>query len=444
MMRKRLSLLLALVMSLTLLLSSTAIAEEPIKLLMLTGSENDPYFAFTYQQIREFNEAMKGKYVIETEFAGAQSADRLEKMKVLNASNALPAIVTQLQEDVGFAQTLAANGRLLDILPYYQASPEWQEYQLDGCVQSSINLSGGDKLYFVPNTTDSYIGFFYNKELLKKAGYDSFPEDSWEDFWKMCDDLKAVGITPIAMDTLESAWCSMLTCTSVLGDSPEGIEFLTQLFPTDFENEHMVRVFETLKRIFDNYTTGDAAGAPYAVAANNFCSGQVAIIANGPWMIESMYDPSYAPEGFAEKVGYATFPGHVMIVENDLIGAEAISMDVSKEEQEAAIEWYKFRASKDQITKETLAKGRFNPKVPIDPELIKERGSIYVEYANAISRVKTSLPCYQTRWDGVTMYEVFAVELPNYVSGAITTEELLKKMSESATKYVQDLEASKQ
>ncbi len=42
------------------------------------------------------------------------------------------------------------------------------------------------------------------------------------------------------------------------------------------------------------------------------------------------------------------------------------------------------------------------------------------------------------------MYEVFAVELPNYVSGAITTEELLKKMSESATKYVQDLEQSKQ
>lgn len=443
-MKKGLSLVLALVLALSLLLSVTAAADEPIKLLMLTGSENDPYFAFTYQQIREFNEAMKGKYVIETEFAGAQSNDRLEKMKVLNASQSLPAIVTQLQEDVGFAQTLAANGRLLDLLPYYKASPEWQQYQLDGCLQSSINLSGGDKLFFAPNTTDSYIGFFYNKELLKKAGYDSFPEDSWEDFWKMCDDLKAAGITPIAMDTLESAWCSMLTCTSVLGDDPEGIKFLTQLFPTNFENEYMVRVFETLKRIFENYTTGDAPGAPYAIAANNFCSGQVAIIANGPWMIESMYDPSYAPEGFAEKVGYATFPGHVMIVENDLIGSEGISMDVSKEEQQAAIEWYKFKATKDQITKESLAKGRFNPKVPIDPKLIEEQGSIYTEYANAISRVKTSLPCYQTRWDGVTMYEVFAVELPNYVSGAITTEELLKKMTESATKYVQDLEASKQ
>lgn len=442
-MKKGLSLVLALAMALTLLLGAAA-AEEPIRLLMLTGSENDPYFAFNHQQIREFNEAMAGKYVIETEFAGAQSNDRLEKMKVLNASQALPAIVTQLQEDVGFAQTLAANGRLLDILPYYEASPEWQEFKLDGNVQSSINMSGGDKLYFVPNTTDSYIGFFYNKEMLKKAGYDAFPEDSWEDFWQMCEDLKAVGITPIAMDTLESAWCSMLTSTSVLGDDPEGIEFLTQLFPTDFENEHMVRVFETLKRIFENYTTADAPGAPYAVAANNFCSEQVAIIANGPWMIESMYDPSYAAEGFAEKVGYATYPGHVMIVENDLIGAEGISVDVSPEEQEAAMAWYKFKSTKEQIAKESLARGSFNPKVPIDPKLIEDKGSIYVEYANAISRVKTSLPSFQTRWDGVTMYEVFAVELPNYVSGAITTEELLKKMSESATKYVEDLEQSKQ
>ena len=441
-MKKRLSLVLAVAIMLSLLVGVFAAAEEPVKLLMLTGSESDPYFAFTYRQISEFNEAMQGKYVIETEFAGAQSNDRLEKMKVLNASQALPAIVTQLQEDVGFAQMLAANGRLLDILPYYNDSPEWRQYELEGNVQSSINLSGGDKLFFVPNTTDSYIGFFYNKELLKKAGYDTFPEGSWDDFWKLCEDLKAAGVTPIAMDTLESAWCSMLTATSVLGDDPEGTAFLTELFPTNFENQHMVRVFDTLKRIFDGYTTGDAPGAPYAVAANNFCSEQVAIIANGPWMIESMYDDSYVTEGFADKVGYATYPGSVMIVENDLIGDEGISMDVSEAEQMAAIEWYKFRSSEDQIIKESLDKGRRNPKVPIDPKLIEEQGGIFVEYSNAISRVNTSLPCYQTRWDGVTMYEVFAVELPNYVSGALTTDDLLKKMTESATKYVQDLEAS--
>ncbi len=188
-------------------------------------------------------------------------------------------------------------------------------------------------------------------------GYDEFPSDSWEEFWVMCDKLVEAGYTPFAMDTMDSAWCSMLLCTSIVGETQEGMEWMTGLYPTDFNNDYMRKVMDTFKRIFDNYTTPDANGAPYAVAANNFLSEQAAMIANGPWMINSMMDPSYCAEDFQYKVGYAPFPGNVMIIENDLIGQSAISKDVSEAEQMAAVEWFKFQARPEQIRKECLTRG---------------------------------------------------------------------------------------
>lgn len=416
---------------------------KEVEVLMMIGSPTDPYAKFTHGRIEAFNAEFAGKYKMVTEFGGAQSMDRLEKMKMLNSSKNLPAIVTQLHEDTGFTQLLMDNNRLFDIKPYFDASEEWKEYAIPEHVNNIIKASGGDAMYTIPNVADNYIGLFYNKELLAKAGYEEFPSD-WEGFWKLSEDLLAAGITPISMDTLESAWCSMLISTSVLADSQEGREFLETQFPTDFKNEHMVKVFDTLKRIFDSYTTADATGAPYATAANNFCSEQTAMIANGPWMIESFSDPEYAAEGFVDKVGYAPYPGQAMIVETGLVGAEAISMDVPLEVQEAAIEWYKFNARPENIKERTIAVGSFNPKVPVPEEELQESsGPVGIEYAKAIGKVKYTLPSYQTRWDAVTMYEVFAVELPNYVSGRITTDELLERMSESAAKYVEELEKNK-
>ncbi len=143
--------MLAIFLVLTMCLSlAAAQAEEPTTLLLMIGSESDPYWQSVFDMIADFNAEYEGKIHIETEFAGAQSADLMEKMKVLNASKALPAIVSRLNEDVGFAQTLAANDRLLDIRPYFEADETWQEYALANNVVSSIEMSGGDALYFTP------------------------------------------------------------------------------------------------------------------------------------------------------------------------------------------------------------------------------------------------------------------------------------------------------
>jgi len=445
-MKRLLSIILTVMLLVSLLSGCGKGAGQPagkeVEIKLFTGSPTDPYSKYTFERVKAFNKEFAGKYKSVTEFGGAQSMDRLEKMKMLNASKSLPAIVTQLNEDAGFTQLLMDNKRLFDIKPYFDKSPEWKEYSIPTHVDNIIKASGGNAMYTIPNVAENYIGLFYNKELLAKAGYTEFPKD-WDGFWKLCDGLKAKGITPISMDTLESAWCSMLISTSVLAQDQGGKEFLNTLFPTNFQNEYMVKVFDTMKRLFKSYTTADATGAPYAAAANNFCSEQTAMIANGPWMIASFSDPQYAAAGFDKKVGYAPFPGEAMIVETALVGNEGISMDVPLEAQKAAIEWYKFSARPENVKARTIATGAFNPKVKISEEELAKKGPVNVEYAKAISKVKTTIPSFQTRWDSVTLYEVLAVELPNFVSNRMTTDQLLTKMSEAAAKYVKELNKNK-
>jgi len=57
--------------------------------------------------------------------------------------------------------------------------------------------SYNDRIYGFPQDLGA-VGFWYNSEILKKAGYAKFPED-WDSFLVMCDRLKAAGITPLSL-----------------------------------------------------------------------------------------------------------------------------------------------------------------------------------------------------------------------------------------------------
>ena len=47
---------------------------------------------------------------------------------------------------------------------------------------------GSDQVYGICSHKD-FFGFFYNKEILKAAGYEKFPE-SWDELYKLCEKLK--------------------------------------------------------------------------------------------------------------------------------------------------------------------------------------------------------------------------------------------------------------
>ena len=84
------------------------------------------------------------------------------------------------------------------------------------------------------------IGYFYNKDLFKQAGITE-PAKTWDEFFQQCDKLKAAGITPLSMDTADSAWVTQLWMGAMVGtESDAGLEFMNTMNPTDYNTPEMI------------------------------------------------------------------------------------------------------------------------------------------------------------------------------------------------------------
>ncbi len=89
-------------------------------------------------------------------------------------------------------------GQILDISDVYK-SEGWDKAFPKG-FQALSTVDG--KQYFVP-TSYYWWGMYYNKKVFEKYGLQ--PPTTWEEFLKVCETLKANGITPIVSGT-KNAW----------------------------------------------------------------------------------------------------------------------------------------------------------------------------------------------------------------------------------------------
>jgi raffinose/stachyose/melibiose transport system substrate-binding protein len=430
-MRKMIVLLLALILTLS---CSVVFANEPIKITMLkSAGGNDSQIELWRSIAEQFAEWSGGKYVLEMEEIPGVAVDVRTKYKMLNAANNLPTIVTDMAAEPAFADLLIKNNRVIDLAPFFNESPEWQAFCLDASI--AFNTEDDGKMWTTPGNSTDYTGIYYNTELFAQAGIEKFPE-TWDEFWAACDALKAIGVAPVALHTTETGWCAMLLATGYAASlGEEHVAFLNEYFPSDYNNDTMMAIAECLQKLF-SYTTSDAVGGTYSLASNNFCAGKAAMIANGPWMAQSFYDISYAPEGFSDKVAYAPYPCGIMMSNGGASRGLAVSTDVPKEEQLAAIEFLKFLATPEVINQFNLATGTMSEKAPLSDEQKATLLPILQSYADCIEKINFTIPSYQSKWDSVVQTEVIEQELPNLAMGNITAEEFITKMTEGAQRYL--------
>lgn len=413
--------------------SESTEGEVVIPVILTTGA-NDSMDIQMNQPIEDFNEEYKGKYRIEVEYLAGSADDYRSKLKMLNTSNSLPAFIG-VGSEPAFYDLLVENNRLVDLMPYLEEDSEWKECLMPEAIENYTRDNG--TMYMVPNTGMQMTGIFYNKELFDQAGIEEFPS-TWEDFWDACEKLKEAGIPALSLHTTETAWCPMLLATSYLGSTEEGQTFMEEQFPTEFNTEEFVKAMETLTKEFE-YTTSDAVGGTYAMAANHFFSGNTAMLANGPWMMSSLTDDEYAQEGFADKVGYAPFPGNVMIGSMEA-NTWAITNDQGEDAAEGAIEFMKFYSRQEYAQKRAIEAGEMSSAVTIPEEEYEKMIPAMKDYVDISENVETILPNYQTKWDPTTQGEVFGREIPNLVNGNISVDEFIQKMNEGAAQYQEDIQ----
>jgi raffinose/stachyose/melibiose transport system substrate-binding protein len=212
----------------------------------------------------------------------------------------------------------------------------WQVYQYNG------------KQYGAPNDMGA-ITFWYNKDLLAKVGYKSFPT-TWDDFLVLVKKLKAAGITPIALGAGDK-WPAMYWW-SYLSARLGGKVAFDKLFSGNgdgFKDPVFVRAGQMLAELaaLKPFQEG-ALGATYSDEAALVGNGKAAMELMGQWAPNVQKDSAVDKKGLGDKLAIAPFPtvagGQGKVT--DVMGGGG-GLIVGKNAPDAAVDFLAFLTNKE-------------------------------------------------------------------------------------------------
>lgn len=367
--------------------------------------------ASNLELVDAFNEAYEGTYRVEVEWLVETESGYRTKLKQLNATDKLPAVITDVGFDDRFLQLLIENGRLVNLEPYLKESEEWQDAMKSGIGEEIRQEDGAVYVSPLGNLMYSSAGIVYNKALLKQAGYEWFP-DSWEELLECLQRLKDMGIVPLSLHGAGNYWVPMLFSTAYCSTQEEGRTFLREKFPDSYRNDSMRRMMEFMKLLYE-YSYEDALEIEYADAEQRFFQGEAAIIANGPWMFMGLSEEE------KQKYGFTDFPEGILVGSWEMTAWAAVNT-YPEEVQRGAVEFLKFRTLKDSRDVEADIGG-------IDAS---REGGIMEMYQERAWNARDLVPNYQINWEQSVINEGMITYIPQYVNGQITLEEFLEHMDE--------------
>ena len=377
------------------------------------------------QLIKEFNETYAGKYEIRKEDVPGDQ-NYVDKIKLQLGTNDLPPVV--YGGGYNLLDLALARDMVVDLTDYVEADPEWKALYSDMSLQTN---SRNGRIYGA-SSEGALIGYFYNKELFAKAGL-AGPAKTWKEFFQQCETLKAAGITPLSMDTGDSAWVTQLWYGAMVATSGDaGFKFMETMNPRDYSTPEMIAAITNVQKMFQEYTTLDAVGGAYEEAANNFLSGETAMIANGPWMLSDFSDLTKTTADFEEKVGVAAYP------ESFIYDAPIQGYFVTKQGdpalEEASVAMVKFftSAHAQQVALELQGMNPASPTVQIT-DAARKNFPLLAEFFAIAAKAALRTDNLQA-----TMYpnllDVQSMELPRLAQGEISPEQYCDLLTEAAAK----------
>lgn len=162
----------------------------------------------------------------------------------------------------------------------------WQEANLDNVFPAGLanaaSVYEGQK-YLIP-IGYHYAGMFYNPAVMARAGITEMPK-TWDEFLTMAEQLKAAGVTPIALGS-KNRWPAQFWFDYLLLRTA-GAEYRAQLMAgkasyTDPEVHRAMRMWAEL--VDKGYFVPDANAYDWTDAADQVANGEAAITLMGTWI----------------------------------------------------------------------------------------------------------------------------------------------------------------
>lgn len=170
------------------------------------------------------------------------------------------------------------------------------------------DMSFDGKLHAISKGS-SYLGTYYNKEMLESVGITQFPKD-WESFLILCQKLLDAGITPIVMGD-KDPWVVQFGMYQIAANTvyPDEMDFDIKLQQGEnaLSDEKWVETISKYAELYKKgYVVKSSLGIGGAQANQLFIDGQAAMVFTGTWDA-----PSLTSQGAADFTrGFDSLPGN--------------------------------------------------------------------------------------------------------------------------------------
>ena len=254
----------------------------------------DSKAAYFAKLVEDFNAENAGSIKVVIEEQTDYQAYR-DKIRTLVTTGNVPDIITM--DTLTDVELYTASGKFMDLTPHLNAG--WKDTFTEGCFDP-WTIDG--KISVIPFES-AIFPICYNTEILAKAGWDTFPT-TWDEMFKMFEDVKAAGYNAVGQMAGENAWTSMLWYSSLVQaiGGPD-------VYADGLSNPAFVEAADLLKKMYD-YTFDGAISAGAGDVNGHFIARDTALYLNGPWWIANFYKEDNAVDGvlLADVVDVATNP----------------------------------------------------------------------------------------------------------------------------------------
>ncbi|WP_406019661.1 extracellular solute-binding protein [Nocardioides sp. NBC_00850] len=345
----------------------------------------------------------------------------IQKYETLAAANKLPELFDT--DATPFAQKLADQGRMLDVELLLKDLGLAEDYR-----EAALNYQRFDdgSLYMVPFEFQLEF-FWYNSALLDRANVE-VPK-TLDDFPQLCKDLRAAGVTPIALD----------------GQDQWPLERYLAYYPFRMAGPEYVQDLKNGKAKFADpagraaaewlYDLGQAgcfqedfSSTGYADAQGLFTSGKAAIYNIGTWELANLATDALDP-AVRESVDYFTLPtvDGAVTDDNAYVTPSGIGMAVNAETYDPLVRDFLAYAL-ERYPEMYASTGALSPTTNVETSISENATDLYPKAVKQADEVgaDSAMP-WDTQLDPATNTRL-QQELTLLVQGDIEPDEFIETM----------------
>lgn len=252
------------------------------------------------------------------------------------SSGDIPVIFSDYPTQQQFRQKVA-NGYVQDL-----SDKEFLKNVNTSSLEMTKQDNGG---YYALPYSRNYIGVYYNMDIFEKNGLQA--PTTWAEFIKVCDSLKAAGITAMGLHGKDPGRVGHMFQSATVAWAPNGIETIAKAAKGEAKlegNAEFTEEFNKMATLF-KYANADALALSDTACYENFVNGQYAMCITGSYARGTL--KSSNPD---MKLGVFPLPNETKETTRILSGIDAaicVSAKASDSEKEAAYKFLAYLAKTD-------------------------------------------------------------------------------------------------